>query len=319
MKLLFAYTGKAIMNAGLAYPNSLINTWKQAGTSPFILHQSTGGVIVPVDDEIQLNIGYTHIYAHAFDIVANMAADELITWGWRYRGTFNSNSTLPISGLVSNTPRLSAHPVTWADCNDPANTTGIRDIFIEVTLDPVARTATGYVNGRKTRTMSVPDGTVFNEVNFGFMNILTSTSVSKLANHFYAAIFKRNEGVPYLSTWECEDLVELSNELRDGDGALVRNVINEAWKTVVYKAPLLPAEGVAVDVQAINPQTYSKLMTDFSDGITAATYTVPSVGAELVLDAEFGNTTTGKAVAGINPSKLATQLTLKLKALPPQE
>lgn len=319
MKLLFAYTGKAIMNAGLVYPNTLINTWKQVGTSPFIIHQSTGNVISPVDDEIQLNIGYTHVYAHAFDIIANMAADELITWGWRYRGTFSTASALPISGLVSNTPRLSAHPVTWGDCNDPTNPTGIRDIFIEVTLDPIARTVTGYVNGRKTRTMPVPDGAVFNEVNFGFMNVLTGISANKLASHFYAAIFKRNEGVPFLSTWECEDLVELSNELRDGDGALVRNVVNEAWKTVVYKAPLLPAEAVAVDVQAINPQLYSKLITDFSDGTTAVTYIVPTLGTELVLDTEFGNTTTGKAVAGINPSKLATQLTLKLKALPPQE
>jgi hypothetical protein len=319
MKLLFAYTGKAILNAGVPYPNALINVWKQAGLSPFILHQSSTNLFYATGDEMTFNIGFCHIYAHAFDIIANMAADEVITWGWRYRGTFSTASALPISGLVSNNPRLSVHPVTWGDCNDPTNTTGIRDIFIEVTLDPVARTVTGYVNGRKTRTMPVADGAVLNEVNFGFLNVLTSNSVVKSGSHFYAAIFKRTEGVTHLSTWECEDLVELSSELRDGDGNLTRNVVNEAWKSVVYKAPLLPADGVAVDGQLVNPQLYSKLITDFSDGATSATYTVPSVGLEVILDAEFGNTTTGKSVAGLSPSKLATQLTLKLKALPPQE
>jgi hypothetical protein len=317
MRLLFAYTGKGLINSASGIPNGVINVWQQAGNTPFVYHQSTSYAIQQAaGDELSAAIGYSHIFARSFDLLGRLSADEVLTWGFRYRGTYDTVNASPLAGLLVNDPRQGIYPVLWSDGGQ--NGAAILDLFIEVTADPVARTVTGYINGRKTRTLPIPDTVLWNEVNLGYLLYHPSSSATKTFNHFYSAVFKKSEGVTHLSAWECEECVELSNEMRDGGGALTNNTVNEAWKSVVYKAPTVPLDEVAADLTGINPQLYSTLMTELSDGTTTKAYSPTSIGA-LINNTEFSNNTSGKPLAWLSPSKLATQYTLKLKALPPQE
>lgn len=317
MKLLFGYTAKAMASAGLSLPNALTGVWQQLGNSPFLIFQSSTNVMSFTGSEFQINIGYSTIFGRSFDVLGKLTADEVLTWGFRYRGSFNSVSTAVLASLLVNDPRQHLTAVQWADCQT-ADISSTRDIFVEVTADPVARTLTGFVNGKKVRTTPIPDTVLWNEVHLGFLNPLVSTSANKLVSHFYAGIFKKSEGVTHLTAWECEDLPEVSSELRDGDGVLNRNTVNEVWKSVVFSTPTTPADAVAIDAQALNPQLYSTLLTDLTDGTSSTTASISTFGEE-GLGTEFGDTINGRRVAAINPAPQATQLTLKLKALPPQE
>lgn len=317
MKLLFAYTGKAIAQAGLTLPMNTTGAWLQAGSSPFIIYQNSANAMMASNDEFFTNIGYSYIFAHAFDIAKKLGSDEVLTWGYRYNGTFSAISTLPLAGLVTNNPRVEYPAVQWGD-GGSGDTTTVRDLFIEVTLDPVARTVTGYINGKKTRTLPLTAASTLDEINLGFMWAFTSNSAYKNLNHFYAGVFKKGQEATILTAWECENLVELSNELRDGEGALTRNSVGEVWKTVEFKLPTTPLDAVSGDMKLLNPQAYSTLLTELNDGTSSVTTTVSGIGPTH-LEGEFGNDTTARPVLGLSPSKQATKLTLKLKAAGPQE
>lgn len=317
MKLLFAYTGKAVLEAGQPFPFALTASWINAGNSPFLVYQNSANAMMANGEEFYTNIGYCYVFAHAFDIAKKLSSDEVLTWGWRYNGTFSSTSTLALSGLATNNPRVEYPVVTWAD-GGSGDTTTVRDLFIECTLDPVARTVTGYINGKKTRTLPLTAATTLDEINLGFLWALSNNSSWKNMNHFYAGVFKKSEGPTILTAWECETLPELSNELRDGDGGLTRNTILDVWKTVEFKLPTTPLEAVSADMNLINPQAYSTLSTDLSDGTTSSPMVISGVGPNS-LAGEFGNDTNGRPVLGLSPPKQATKLTLKLKAAGPQE
>ncbi|MNY36563.1 hypothetical protein D3C86_1710610 [compost metagenome] len=188
-----------------------------------------------------------------------------------------------------------------------------------MTIDPIARTVSGYINGRLVRTLSIPANVPLTDVNLKFWDRQTGgTSTVKQASRFYAAIFNKSEGSTHLNSWECEDLVEISSDLRAENGAFIYNTVTDSWKTVGFALPTKPLDAVAADVKAINPQQASKLLTELRDGTTTSAYTIDSIGG-IQLDTEFGNTTNGRQIPGIAPTKQATQLTLKLKAALKQE
>lgn len=315
MKLLFAYTGKAIAQAGLTLPNSVLS-YQQLGTSPFIFYQQVASGLQLAGDELQANIGYVNISARGFDIVSKLAAGEVLTWGYRYRGTYNTNSTSVLGGLVNNSPRVFYSPLRWSDVG--SNNTTYPDLYIEHTLDPVEGTLTGFINGKKIRSVPIPDRSVLADVNLSFLSPFNGGSSNKWFTHFYAGVFNKTEEFTRLVSWECESLGEVANDLKDGDGVLNRNTVTDTWKSVTYALPSKPYEAVSFDLTARNPQAASTLLTDLSDGTTTSLYTFQDIGP-IQVDTEFGNKTSGKSLPGIVPSKQATQLTIKLKAALKQE
>lgn len=318
MKLLFAYTGRGVAGAGTNLPLTTVNAWVPLGASPFQFYQNASNQLNSNGEVLTFNTLYTDLQARSFDVLSRLVAGEVLTFGWQYYGGVATPIAGPtLSGIKVNLPSvLSICPILWTDLTFSATDV---TLFFEVTIDPIARTISGYINGRLTRTLSIPDNVLFTDVNLKFWDRQTGgTSAVRQASRFYAAIFNKSEGYTRLNSWECEDLVEISSDLRAENGAFIYNTVTESWKTVGFALPAKPLDAVAVDVKAISPQRASKLLTELRDGTTTSAYTIDSIGG-IQLDTEFGNTTNGRQIPGISPTKQATQLTLKLKAALNQE
>jgi hypothetical protein len=313
MKLLFAYTGRGIAGAGTNLPNAVVNTWQPLGASPFLTYQIASNQLNSNGEVLTFNQLYTDLQARSFDVLSRLVAGEVLTFGWQWYGTVQTPVSGPtLLGIKVNNPSvLSICPILWTDL-----TVSATDVYLyfECTIDPIARTISGYINGRLTRTLTIPDNVSFNDVNLKFWDRQTGgSSQTKQASRFYAAIFNKSEGDTHLSSWECEDLTEISSDLRAENGAFIYNTVTDSWKSVGFALPAKPLDAVAADLKALNPQSASKLYTELTDGTTTTALTIDPIGA-IQLDTEFGNTTNGRQVPGISPSKQATKLTLRLKA-----
>lgn len=314
MKALFAYTAQAYANAGFAITHFNINVWYPVGSSPFYQHQNTGQAFKLVGNEIQINASNCWIHARGFNVLETLAEGEVVTFGYRLRpnAAWGGRFQVPFTG-IGNSAGSGVTPLNHLDIVD--NTGPDLVSFVEVVIDPSIRAVTGYVNGKKISTTTYTEAfaaQIATDLYFSLVNANNNGQLL-LISEFYAGIYNKNTGPVIMGAWACEDVVELSSELRDGDGNLTRNTVGETVKTITYKAPAPGAE-VAVDVKALNPNVMSKLITIGSDGTTSSTKTNTKIETRYELSGYGVKTNAGRNIISLTPVDGAMTLTLKLRA-----
>jgi len=315
MKALFAYTATAYANAGLTLPNGVTGVWQPVGGSPFIHYQTAVNSFQLNGKELLYFNTYCYISARLFDVLTTLTADEVVTFGYKVRanGVWGARYATDHTALYDAAGNVD-NVITLLDIIDNSSSSLVS--YVEVVIDPNARLLTGYINGKKIRSVPIPASRNLTDT-FAGMGRATSNPNSCLYNDFYAAIYKKSEGPVIMGAWSCEDLEEVSSELRDNNGVMNRNTVNEAFKTVAYKLPA-PGAAVAIDVKAANPNVMSKLIAVSSDGKTSDTKELTTIGTKYSGTGDWPtvskSTNAGRSVTSINPAPDATALTVKLKA-----
>lgn len=314
MKVNFAYTPKAIADAYAIGTLPGDSVWRRMGTTPFIMAANTTNVVFLSGQDMYINNGYVWMAARIYDLIQTLAEGEVLTFGYRVTIGASNRYNVAYSGLW--TASGECYPILHQDVLDNA----VGNIaYVECVVDPAEKTVTGYINGRKIRTLSYTQAFAdsLSNTNLVFMR-RQNQSAGYYFRGFYCATFKKSEGPVMLGAWTTEECPEISNELRDGDGNLTLNTVNESDKSVVFKAPA-PGAHVGTDITALNPNIASKLVAQVSDGKTSTTKELTTIQSLYVLSGEFVKSNSGRPTGGITPSADASQITLKLRAQYMQE
>lgn len=315
MKALYAYTAQAYANAGFAITNTLANVWQPVGGSPFLQHQTQANMFSLTSQGILYYNARCYLAARLYDVLTTLTPDEVVTFGYKIKasGAWGTRYQVDHTALYDSAGNID-NVITHLDIVDYSTPDLVS--FVEVVIDPSTRSLTGYINGKKVRTVIYPASRDISDALVG-MGRANNSGNAVYYDDFYAAIFKRSEGPVFMGAWSCEDLVEVSSELRDSDGALTRNTVNESFKTVTYKSPA-PGAAIAVDIKALNQGMMSKLVAVTSDGKTSTTKELTKINSFYAAADTWAytspRTNAGRHVASVTPADDATTLTVKLKA-----
>ncbi len=320
MKALYAYTAKAYANAGFGITNTQLNTWQAVGATPFLQYQAASNGMTLAGNEILFNFAQMYLTARGWDVLNNLTSDEVLTFGCKLRpqSVWGGRYSVDLMGLWNSAGTTLVCPITHLDVVD--NTGPDNVSYVEIAVDINAGTVTGYINGKRIRVMTMSASFIAQMKADAYLGMLRPNNNGQWAyiSNFYAAICKKSEGPVVMGAWTCEDVEELTSELRDADGNLTRNTVNDTLKTVTFKLPA-PGVSVAIDVKAANPQKMSKLISVISDGKTPITTENSKIESRYELTGYGTKTNAGRTIASITPASDATSLSLKLRAQYMQE
>lgn len=301
MKLLYAYTAEAYAAAGLALPNNYVQTLDRVGGSPFLQFQTSGSTIyLSGGTWLAVNTGYAIIRAQMFDTLLNTKPGEIVTLGFRLLRSASWPSTANIMLSLQG-----AQLMTWREFS---NGIGAKtDVFVEVSIDTTLNKATSYVDGRKAAEVPITSKVNLSNVTVGLLELSSSATLVHMSS-MYAAVFEQADGISRLGSWACEDLVQTTSEI-----PTTRTVLDKPL-VVEFTPPAKDTLMIAADVQATNPQLYSALNVEISDGATKSTANVVDILQEYINGSTNAAYNSGRPTATLKPANGTTKISLTLKA-----
>lgn len=302
MKLLYAYTIEAYAGSGFTIPNGFTQDLGRVGSTPFIQFQTASSSVYTAGGGwMAVNTGFALIRAQLFNALLNSKAGEIITVGHRLMrgGVSWPNNTASMMTLQSTSL------VTWREFSTGAGAKS--DVFLEVSIDTTLNKAITYLDGRKIAEVPITAKVNLGNVAVGISE-LSSQSTLVYIRDLYAAIFEPADGIIRLTSWACEDLVQTSSELPANRTVLDKPLVVE------FTPPAKDTLIVGADVQANNPQLYSALNVEISDGVAKNSASVVDILQDYTTSSMAVTTNSGRPTASLKPANGAAKISLTLKA-----